>query len=336
MVIIPSCWIMILQRGYEKTTSWLYTVVLFIKSDIKTTIIPIVRSNPLATRLTETDLFWCLCFQTTFAFANISDSPSTRALYRAPHTVLWLTIHLLQCTLANQCVPTAIAEDKINKPTRPIPSGRISVENAVLLRWTTLPICIAVSFAYGNTVVAASATLSVFIFIYNELGYSSHWAARNCLNGLAFAAFEAGATAIINSRPGERCILDETAIAAVLICATVFATTIFAQDFKDIEGDALIGRRTVPMLLSATAARTLLMILMGGWSIYLVQFWQLKALPAIAYLGCAAVVGGRFMWKRSVRDDQVSFYLYNVSVCVMTMDMAKLLWCHWLMRCFSI
>lgn len=262
-------------------------------------------------------------FQTIFAIAT---SPRTypldiHLLSRLPVAVFWLALHLFQCTLANQYIPTGIAEDKLNKPERPIPSGRISAKNTKRIRWVVSLCCLVISTMYGRIVTSASAALTLFIYVYNEKGLSAHWAARNFMNGVAFAAFETGTTAVAGIGCGKQVCpggstdapLDDIAIYAICVSASAFGTTIFAQDFKDIDGDALIGRRTVPMLMSDTNGRILLFVLMTSWSSYLVHFWQLGITTAVAYIGCSTLVCTRFLCWRGVKEDQISFYLYNVS-----------------------
>ena len=99
---------------------------------------------------------------------------------------------------------------------------------------------------------------------------------------------------------------------AVIASAGIFLTTIQAQDFKDTEGDRLIGRKTLPIVAPRIARPTLMMALMA-WSIGLSLFWQTNLMPTLAFNALALWVGGRYITLNSIPQDQVSFYLYNVS-----------------------
>lgn len=88
-------------------------------------------------------------------------------------------------------------EDDLNKADRPLPSKRITLENAVRLRWILVPICFAVSGLYSAQTAFASIALVAVTIIYNELSaHSGHWAVRNLVNAVGLACFEAGSTLI--------------------------------------------------------------------------------------------------------------------------------------------
>jgi 4-hydroxybenzoate polyprenyltransferase len=107
--------------------------------------------------------------------------------------------------------------------------------------------------------------------------------------------------------------MDPVAMLAVVISTGIFATTIQTQDFKDYDGDRRIGRQTLPIALPLLARYTLLPILLT-WSIGLSVLWDLSALSAVLFLGLALLVALRFIMMRDMRSDQVSFYIYNVSL----------------------
>ncbi len=110
--------------------------------------------------------------------------------------------------------------------------------------------------------------------------------------------------------------MDSTAVAAVYISMAVFATTIQAQDFKDVDGDKYIGRKTLPLLFPSSARETLFTVLIG-WSIFLPLFWQLTPIVTGPFMALSGYVGWRYvMLRTSVEVDQVSFYWYNVSKTV--------------------
>lgn len=88
-------------------------------------------------------------------------------------------------------------EDAQNKPWRPIPSQRLTVHQAIFLRWTLLPLCLALSIANG--VSALGTVLMIGILLHNELRLDAHWFTRNVLNAIGYATFDAGAMTIAHS-----------------------------------------------------------------------------------------------------------------------------------------
>jgi 4-hydroxybenzoate polyprenyltransferase len=108
--------------------------------------------------------------------------------------VFWLWVSLLQTTVANQSVGTSPEEDAINKPFRPIPSKRISLEAARLFRWLLVPVHLALSVLFGAFL--GGLGVSVTTAIHNEIGGSSHWFTKNGCCAIYYAAFEYGGTMI--------------------------------------------------------------------------------------------------------------------------------------------
>ncbi|KAH8108268.1 UbiA prenyltransferase family [Phellopilus nigrolimitatus] len=258
-----------------------WTLFLFTKSDIKTTLIPIT----------------CLA----------AASAPLASFSRLPPTVFWIWFQLLQFDVSNQTL--APEEDMYNKSYRPLPAKRISLRTALVLRWVLPLLCFAWSASYSKEVLCASIANCALTYIYDEMGFAAgHWASRNIVNAMGFASFEIGACLIAGNNMHT---LDSISLLSVLCSAGIFATTIQAQDFKDIAGDALVGRRTLP-LVYPSIARPTLMLALAAWSIGLSKVWGLNKESALAFNLLGVAVGGRFIAKNTMKSDQRSFYLYNV------------------------
>jgi len=308
----------------NKLVYHLHTAFLFTKSDIKTTLIPIVSRCDIMRRSKFSDSTF---FSKTFfaaAAAPITD------IARLPHVMFWIWLHLLQFDVSNQTMSPE--EDELNKRDRPLPSKRLTLEQAIHLRYLLVPACFLLSLAYSVEALYASVALVFLTFLYDEFGaHSSHWIIRNAVNAFGFAAFEAGATLLAGtsylfflyilthlpsspSNPGRNPHrLHNIGILAICFSAGIFATTIQAQDFKDEEGDRTIGRKTIPIMFPSIGRYTVI-VPMLAWSVGLSVVWGLDILTSIVFVCLALWVGGRFVALRSVPADQVTFYWYNVSV----------------------
>lgn len=106
--------------------------------------------------------------------------------------LLWIWLHLLQFDVSNQTIN--LEEDAENKPDRPIPSGRITLQNAIRLRWGLVPVCWAVSLLFGVEILRVSVVLVAMTVLYNELGLESNWYTKNFMTAVGFASFQAGGT----------------------------------------------------------------------------------------------------------------------------------------------
>lgn len=113
---------------------------------------------------------------------------------RIPHVVLWIWLHLLQFDVSNQTVRPE--EDARNKADRPLPSGRLTLRQALILRWLLVPACLALSSFYSPALVGVSTLLVSLTVVYNELYAGAYWTTRNVVNGLGLGTFELGGTLV--------------------------------------------------------------------------------------------------------------------------------------------
>ncbi|KAJ8088046.1 hypothetical protein PM082_013597 [Marasmius tenuissimus] len=268
----------------RSTANFLFTLFLYTKSDIKTTLIPIAIVGYVAAPV--------------------------HSLQHAIEEFLWIWLHLLQFTTSNQsCSQTAVVEDAKNKPDRPIPSGRMSLTGTRILRWTLVPVCLIASYQFSTAVLAASVAVIAITVWYNEFhGGGTYWPIRNWLNGIGFGAFETGAVLLAGENRDQ---FDLVAARAILISTLLYATTTHTQDFKDVIGDRQIGRSTFPLDHPRVARVSVLVVLMA-WSFFQSYVWDLDLVTMCAVCALALYVGLRFYLIRGMKDDQISFYWYNL------------------------
>lgn len=167
------------------------TLFLFTRSDYKTIFFPVVR--PYLPLLRPHHSLTTSCPQ--FIFATVSAPAGS--LRTVAHQLVWTWLHLLQANVSNQCFFGG--EDARDKPWRPLPSGRVTVRQALTLRWALFPACLYHSYTHGWGVVAASALLSLVEFVHDDLRLSAHPATKNICNIGGYTTFEAGATLILGS-----------------------------------------------------------------------------------------------------------------------------------------
>ena len=269
-----------------------------------------------------------LLHQTLFAAAA---APSC-SLIRLLHAILWLWIHTLQLGLANQTLPRAIAEDRINHPDRPLPAGRITVQQARTLRWMIIPLCLLLSAAYGPRTLLTSLGVALFMLAYNECGGArGHWLVRNGLNAIGYALAEAGATLVTcvslplrierdYSQGSNLCVsigrneseAGGTMWISIAMSAGIIFTTIHVQDYKDIQGDLAAGRITLPIAYPMSSRPvTAFLLITWSWGISRTSHLDNVMEAVIGIL--SLVVGTSFVARTDSRADKISFYWYNVS-----------------------
>lgn len=232
---------------------------------------------------------------------------------RLPLMVFWLWLHLLVEDISNQRLPGSVAEDVVNKSWRPLPSGRISMEEAQDLLMILVPLTVVTSMALRS--FTPSVTFMMLVWLYNDLdGANRGPLQRNLLNTAGLACFGWGAlTTLLHTRQNLEC--DTLIYLWIALTAAVVMTTIHAQDFPDMAGDAARGRRTLPLVYSEGWVRGSLAALVLLWSVVCLSFWSVK-LPIVWLLTLS--IGGMIGLKTTIHRDRASD------------EVVWKLWCVWM------
>ncbi|KAF8314277.1 hypothetical protein DL93DRAFT_2080370 [Clavulina sp. PMI_390] len=238
--------------------------------------------------------------------------------FAAPHTstlhilraLLWIFLNILYFCICNQLFDPE--EDKINKPYRPIPSGKISITNANHLRWCILPLCLGLSWLWD--VVPQCIVLLLLGSWYNQGNLGKHWFGRQGSVAIMYGAFNSGAatvaadTSIDALEPGYH-------LRHALNMIIIF-TTIQAADFRDTLGDAERGRVTLPILFPQLS-RYFMPVLLIIWSVIICTMSKLiGAAPMFAkgmFILCGMLTGMRFPLLTTPKQDRASYLWYDVS-----------------------
>ncbi|KAH0831842.1 hypothetical protein J3R83DRAFT_12692 [Lanmaoa asiatica] len=158
----------------------LHTLFLFTKADVRTALVPqVCHESSSVTPLNST-------IKTVFALAVAPVCHLSHII----HVVAWIWLHLLTCNIANQV--KAPDEDKINKPFRPLPSGRITEYHARALRWILVPVCLAVSAAYSTELLYTSLELQILTVLYSELHGDECFLWKNSLTAVMYGCAGVG------------------------------------------------------------------------------------------------------------------------------------------------
>ncbi|POS80966.1 UbiA prenyltransferase [Diaporthe helianthi] len=289
---------------HNRRTLWykLETLYLFTKGDFKSIVVP-HSIFAISVVFSKADLLHT---------AKYEFNPG-RILTRIPLMIFWLWIHLLVEDISNQRLPGGIAEDTLNKPWRPIPSGRLSAEEAQQILRVLVPLALLTSTVLSSS--RPSATLMTLVWLYNDLDAANAGPMqRNMLNAAGLACFGWGAlTTLIGS--SEAVGGNTVLICWIALTAAVVMTTIHAQDFPDVAGDKARGRKTIPLVFNEVLARATLAFLVLFWSVVCLVFWDVKSpMVWVAMLGMAGAMSLKTVLGRTLRSDKLVWRL----------------WCYWM------
>ncbi|KAJ7256351.1 UbiA prenyltransferase family [Mycena rebaudengoi] len=235
----------------------------------------------------------------------LSGIPDLKSLLNG---IIWQELHLLAFQIKNQI--NGIEEDRISKPTRPLPAGRLTVQSAQRIYLTLVVLSLWSSAIHG--LLACSMLHLVSMVVYNEGGLSHHWVFKSFLGSAGYMSYCWGMTVIFD--PGKP--LSRNSIIAVALSGLIFTTTGHAQDFRDRDGDLAIGRKTLAIVLPQSFARWSLTALILAWTVGLVYFWTPPTVVATGFFALALYTTTNYVRDHSQVADRVSYWWYNIWLIV--------------------
>ncbi|KAF3769492.1 hypothetical protein M406DRAFT_335375 [Cryphonectria parasitica EP155] len=277
----------------------LETIYLFSRNDIKVAIY-------------MGFLFGALNASVASAFAMGPSLSLQQILASAPSMLLWSWSHLFLFNLHNQRHASSIAEDAINKPWRPLPSGRLTSQQATWMMYCMYPVVFLVSLNAGGLVPClVETTLCLW---YNELGGSNNPFLKNVLNAFGFSCFFAGPLEVVT---GHSIFSgDMKAATWLLILASAITTMSHAQDFRDMVGDKAANRKTIPLLIGDMNARVVLAVGVATWTAIACWFWEAGPRESLAAWAAGLAMVGNFFRDRTQKGDSLSWKLFPLWLLV--------------------
>ncbi|KAL6715096.1 hypothetical protein ACLMJK_007357 [Lecanora helva] len=284
----------------------LHTAYLFAAKDIKTILIP----------------------QTLFGLINAyactqeakTHAPSTAVslsdiLHRTPITILWISLNLIPFCIDNQRQPGSIAEDAVNKPSRPLPAKRLTAEQARTWIFTLYTTAFIFSLCVGGTSMCLA--LMGLGWLYNDRQMSEHgWVTRNILTALGYAAFGVGALMVAMPTSLAESTISPKTWLWVLFLAGVIATTGHLTDMADLEGDKSRGRKTAPIVLGENLVTWTICLPVAVWSVLCPWFWEVSFLGFVLPVVVGKEIVSRLLTKRTAGGYKQTFRIWNLWVAV--------------------
>jgi 4-hydroxybenzoate polyprenyltransferase len=265
----------------------------FIKRDISVTIIP-------------ASLF-------TIA-AWLSNSGSLNELFLdLVRAFVYFFLFIYTSVLPNQIL--GVEEDKINKPDRPIAAGLVSYTGAKNRYLASMIVFALVGWSFG--VLEWTLLWQGLILLYNEGGWSQHWFSKNLGNGLGVVTQLAAAWQMITP-------LTQASLSWIFIIAFLVFVLVPLQDLRDIEGDKLLNRQTLPIAFGEQNTRVFLsfIFLIAPFFVHFILMipagykWKVLLCDIAQALICW-VVSARVIFCRSPQADHDSYMLFTYWYCLM-------------------
>jgi 4-hydroxybenzoate polyprenyltransferase len=285
-------------EAIHQTGAFLKTLYLFTASDFHTFAIPTILFG----------VFGAL----SGPILTTNPSPSVvSTLLLIPRSLLLTWTNLLIFNISNQRTPSSVEEDALNKPHRPIPSGRISIDSARRVNLILVPVVSALSWLAG--VGTHTPILLALQWMYNDLqGCDEGVLLRNSLIAGGYGMYSyIGLDILIGSEHS----LNSKGYAWLAVVTLIMLATQHICDIKDAPGDALRGRRSAPIVLGDALCRWSVALPIMLCSIACPAFFALGPLSYTFTVAFGAVVAGRTLFLRDLAADKATWKLWAVWTC---------------------
>ncbi|KAJ7769702.1 UbiA prenyltransferase family-domain-containing protein [Mycena maculata] len=271
----------------------------------------------------EFDVFWAFTWRdwsaslipgmmyTIAALRSLDIAPSSAFVARSlMRSLVYFLLYIYAFDIANQI--NGIAEDRINKPDRPLSSGRVSLQGAYVRWYVTTAIHLVLGAAWG---VLPWTVLWVFITLYTSFyGGDKHWTTKNLL------FMSVGSLCLLQASWGIVAPITAREWRWALLLSGVFGIVASVQDMRDVEGDKIVGRRTLPIVLGSHFRWVMVAIICAAPVIC----WKLEFLRhshwLVGYCGAALTAAMLYMAYRvfqgySPRYDHKTYMILTYIYC---------------------
>lgn len=245
------------------------------------------------------------------ASGNFSAAAILSALGR---TLIYFWFYIYAFCLANQLA--GVDEDRSNKPDRPIPAGLVSYDGAQLRFAIVMVIFPSLGWCFG--ILKWTVLWQICILLHNFYGFSKHWFSKNMI------IMPLGLVALM--APAWELVMPLNAVVCrwIIVLSVMLALTIHLQDLRDVKGDRLIHRKTLPldwgegnariaifvMLFLRVAVVHFLLMAPAGWSFAVVAC-------DLALASIDIITAIRIVTSSSTRADHKTYMLYTYWHCLM-------------------
>lgn len=227
-------------------------------------------------------------------------------------TLLYFWLYIYGFCLANQIA--GVDEDRTNKPDRPLSTGLVSYRGA-LQRWTVVMVAFPlVGWWYG--ILKWAILWQACIILHNFFNWSKHWFTKNVIiMPIGLVALMAPAWELVTP-------LTPVIWKWIIILAIVVGITINLQDLRDMPGDRLMGRKTLPISWGEKRARItlsisfILLAIVIHWGLMMPAGHSWKVVLCDLFLALTnIVIAVRIIRSNSSRKDHKTYMLYTYWYC---------------------
>ncbi|KDR74414.1 hypothetical protein GALMADRAFT_583163 [Galerina marginata CBS 339.88] len=255
-------------------------------------------------------------WSTTIIPGSIFSIGAMRSSYNRPASIasnyvfllLWLTPYIYFFNLSNQI--TGINEDRINKPDRPIPSGKVTLAGAQV-RWAVALVAfVGLALIQPSLLPETLCWVATVAFLCLTAA-GNHWFGKNCV------AMTTGTWALLSASwkaVAPTTLWSERYVLALALWAGLLT---HIQDLRDIKGDAVVGRKTFPLVFGDEASRWIITFLLLPLAILVLWLGDIVQIAPVTVIGFHGFLGWRIMQVEGSRYDHKTYMIYTYIFCLL-------------------
>jgi 4-hydroxybenzoate polyprenyltransferase len=225
---------------------------------------------------------------------------------------VYFLLFILSFCIANQII--GIDEDRVNKPDRPLVAGIVSYDGALVRL-----VCSQIAFSLVGlcfNVLEWALLWQLFTFLYHFAHWDKNWFTKGLVIGIG---------AIVQLSAAWQLVTPITPIAWrwIFMMGSFWTTLVAVQDFRDIEGDRIIGRKTLPMVIGETPSRVILSIGFVSLPLVIHCILMIPAGNTMKVLFCECglailclIIAARIILYRNSQADHHTYMLLTYWYCL--------------------
>jgi 4-hydroxybenzoate polyprenyltransferase len=234
-----------------------------------------------------------------------------KTLFVAGRGLIYFFLYIFVFCVSNQL--HGVEEDRLNKPKRPLPSGMVTPQGAVIRWYIGMILFTLVGWLFG--VVEWALLWQLSLLINNFTPARRMWLYKHINITVGTFAMMAAAWQIVTP-------LTPIAWQWVIATSLLVFPLITVQDLRDIEGDAAVQRRTLPIVMGEWPTRLFIAVwfLFAPWITHITMFAPLglNIQALVCELGLTVtcvVVAVRTVFMRTREADHRSYMLFTYWYC---------------------
>ncbi|KAI0870872.1 UbiA prenyltransferase family-domain-containing protein [Hypoxylon argillaceum] len=215
----------------------------------------------------------------------------------------WYSVFIFD--LSNQRSSESIEEDLINKPWRPIPTGKVSATEARRILLLAIPLVLLFNYLLG--VWRQGLFILILTWMYNDIRGGDE-VVRDLIISVAYGMFNSASLEIaVGGGEYTDVNISRGGLIWTAMISAAILTTMQVQDLKDQAGDRTRGRQTIALWIGDRFSRLSIAFFVAFWTAACLFFWDLRPYGYVVPAATGAMTAYRVLSMTSPKQDATTW-----------------------------